>query len=826
MASESTVRIDSHRLRLTNLDKAFYPSTGTTKAEVAQYYTRIAPVMVPHCAGRPATRKRWVDGVGTAAHPRQAFFSKDLDAGTPPWVVRAELEHSDHRATYPVIEERATLVWFAQIAALEVHLPQWRMDSAGQPRNPDRLVLDLDPGEGVDLATVAQVALLVRPILSGMGLDCFPVTSGSKGIHLYAPLDGTVTSAAASSLAKELARSLEADHPDLVLSQMNRAERAGKVFLDWSQNNAKKTTIAPYSLRGTLAPRVAAPRTWAELQDPDLRQLHPDEVLAAIDRRADPMAALALPLDQDRPATTDRLTAYRSKRDPGRTPEPVPAEAPGPSPELTFVIQEHRARRLHYDFRLAHGGVLVSWALPKGVPTDSQVNHLAVPTEDHPMAYADFAGTIPAGQYGAGEVAIWDRGTYTVEKWREGSEVIVTLTGAPDGGLATHGPGRQARFALVRTGGSKDGWLIHLMRPADQEAAGARPEHAQSRGPRPNPAPSSSPGIPAAPEPNKPRSGRPAPPPRAMLATAGTAADLRDGEWALERKWDGVRAVLQVEDGDLRIFGRSGREATAHYPDLSDLPDSVHAARAVLDGEIVALDALGRPHFSVLQPRMQAGPAGARAAAQRQPVDLMLFDVLSVDGHDLMEYPYHRRRQMLQTLIAPAGRIHLPPTLDGPVAEALADTRQEGLEGLVAKRTDSPYQPGRRARTWVKIRHQRTQEVVIGGWRPGKGSRSGAVGSLLLGVPDGEGLRYVGRVGTGFTDHQARQWARELAAAERATSPLTHLPAADGADARWSEPTRVGEVAFTEWSPAGRLRHPVWRGWRPDKTGSEVTFED
>lgn len=538
------------------------------------------------------------------------------------------------------------------------------------------------------------------------------------------------------------------------------------------------------------------------------------------------MAALALPLDQDRPATTDRLTAYRSKRDPGRTPEPVPAEAPGPSPELTFVIQEHRARRLHYDFRLAHGGVLVSWALPKGVPTDSQVNHLAVPTEDHPMAYADFAGTIPAGQYGAGEVAIWDRGTYTVEKWREGSEVIVTLTGAPDGGLATHGPGRQARFALVRTGGSKDGWLIHLMRPADQEAAGARPEHAQSRGPRPNPAPSSSPGIPAAPEPNKPRSGRPAPPPRAMLATAGTAADLRDGEWALERKWDGVRAVLQVEDGDLRIFGRSGREATAHYPDLSDLPDSVHAARAVLDGEIVALDALGRPHFSVLQPRMQAGPAGARAAAQRQPVDLMLFDVLSVDGHDLMEYPYHRRRQMLQTLIAPAGRIHLPPTLDGPVAEALADTRQEGLEGLVAKRTDSPYQPGRRARTWVKIRHQRTQEVVIGGWRPGKGSRSGAVGSLLLGVPDGEGLRYVGRVGTGFTDHQARQWARELAAAERATSPLTHLPAADGADARWSEPTRVGEVAFTEWSPAGRLRHPVWRGWRPDKTGSEVTFED
>ena len=308
--------------------------------------------------------------------------------------------------SYPLVNDEATLTWLAQLASLEIHVPQWRFGSEGEQLNPDRLVLDLDPGPGVDLRQCATVAVLVRDILHDMGLDAVPVTSGSKGIHVYAALDGRQTSAQVSEVAHELARSLEADHPDDITSVMKRSGRDGKVFIDWSQNNAAKTTVAPYSLRGRMHPTVAAPRTWRELASPHLKQLDFREVLARVARRGDPMESLTESLAA---LTPDRLEVYRSKRDAAVTPEPVPERGAderrgGEAP--VFVIQRHEASHLHHDFRLEHDGVLVSWALPKGVPTDPGRNHLAVPTEDHPMSYRLFEGTIPKGEYGAGEVRI------------------------------------------------------------------------------------------------------------------------------------------------------------------------------------------------------------------------------------------------------------------------------------------------------------------------------------------------------------------------------------------------------------------------------------
>ena len=893
--AETMVDVDGRRLRMTNLDKVLYPQTGTTKADVARYYAQVADVMVPHCAGRPVTRKRWVDGVGTARRPKDAFFSKDLDAGTPSWVTRADVQHSDHVNTYPVVDSRATLTWFAQIAALEVHVPQWRVDARGEPQNPDRLVLDLDPGPGVELTTVAHVADLVREILAGMGMDSYPVTSGSKGIHLYAPLNGSITSAQASALARELARSLEADHPDLVLSKMARAARAGKVFLDWSQNNAKKTTVAPYSLRGTALPRVAAPRTWEELRDPELRQLAPEDVLALLAERGDPMADLgvevaALPVP-------DRLAKYRSMRDAARTPEPVPPPAQGAidgvaartarrgdgpadeadadqqrdvaagsgqetSREPIFVIQEHHARRLHWDFRLERDGVLVSWALPRGVPTSSGRNHLAVPTEDHPLEYASFAGTIPTGEYGAGEVTIWDRGTYETEKWRDGEEVIVTLTGAEDGGLATAGPGRISRFALVRTGGERGQWLIILTKRQPAADDDARPgdtaepvdtaeddgaaeaddaaEADEAAPPHDNAAPHNAAAPPDAVEPGKtsqrahrvPASARPAPPAKPftplspMLATAGTMADVGSSGWAAEMKWDGVRALVHVANGDVRVFGRSGLETTEQYPELAQVAQLVHADSAVLDGEIVALDADGKPNFGLLQPRMQATGQQVRAAMRQQGVHVMFFDVLAMNGHDLTGFAYRERRTLLEELVSASPRVQVPPAFETDISAALRTSADQGLEGIVAKRLDSTYRPGQRSSAWIKIRHSRTQEVVVAGWRPGRGSRSDAVGSLMLAVPTSEGgLRYAGRVGTGFTQEQARTILATLRAEERSTSPVTEVPRADAREARWVDPSRVAEVSFSNWTADGRLRHPVWRGWRPDKSPQDVHVE-
>ena len=292
---DQVVEVDGRTIKLTNLDKVLYPQTGTTKAEVISYYAQVGPTLLPHVYERPATRKRWPDGVGTGEKKPTVFFNKDLAAGTPDWVARHKIAHKDHDNYYPVINDLATLTWLAQLASLEIHVPQWRFGHNGQPRNPDRLVLDLDPGPGVSLAECAEIALLVRDILRDIGHDPVPVTSGSKGIHLYAPLDGSQSTEDATAVALELARALEADQPDRVISSMKRSERDGKVFIDWSQNNGAKTTVAPYSLRGRDHPYVAAPRSWDELESADLQQLTYADVLERIAERGDPLAPMGDP---------------------------------------------------------------------------------------------------------------------------------------------------------------------------------------------------------------------------------------------------------------------------------------------------------------------------------------------------------------------------------------------------------------------------------------------------------------------------------------------------------------------------------------------------
>lgn len=803
-AQTQWVSVDGRRIQLTHLDKVMYPETGTTKAEVLAYYAAVAEHLLPHIADRPVTRKRWVHGVGTAGAPESGFFQKDLGTSAPDWVRRLPIEHSDHTNEYPVVDDLATLTWLAQLGALELHVPQWRFDRSGERRPPDRLVLDLDPGEGVSLAECAGVARSARAVLVDMGLDPVPLTSGSKGIHLYAALDGRQSSDEVSLVAHELARALAADAPDLVVSEMSKQRRTGRVFVDWSQNNGSKTTIAPFSLRGRTRPTVAAPRDWDELEEPDLAQLEFRAVLERLADRADPLAVLGDP----RPSITvrpseheDRLAEYRRKRDAARTPEPVPdgpPESPTGGTAPAFVIQRHEARRLHHDFRLEHDGVLVSWALPKGVPTDSSSNHLAVRTEDHPMEYGSFEGTIPAGEYGAGEVTIWDAGTYELEKWRD-DEVIGTLHGRAGGPL-----GGPLRFALIRTAGGTGreapSWLIHRMRaPGDPPA----PPVVRSR------------GVPA--------------PMLASAAAPGESVD--DGSWAYEMKWDGIRAIASVDGatGRVRLSSRNGKDLTAAYPEVVEELAATLAGRAVvLDGEIVASGADGRPDFSLLQRRMQlTAERDIERERRRTPVRLLLFDLLVLDDVDRMESPYHERRDLLERTIASGAVVQVPPTIDGSLDEALEVSRSLRLEGVVAKELDGQYRPGRRSSTWVKFKHERMEEVVVAGWRPGRGGRSGGIGSLLLGVPGPDGLlHYAGRVGSGFSDRELAAAALRFERLARAATPLIGVPAADAADARWLEPVLVGEVRFSEWTPDGRFRHPVWRGWRPDRTVDDLDAPD
>lgn len=824
-AGEQLVRIGGRRLRITNLDKVLYPETGTTKGEVIDYYTRIAPLLIPHASGRPVTRKRWVEGVGTARHPEPSFFAKHLEGGAPSWIPRKPIDHSTGAKDYPLVDDVPMLVYLAQVASLELHVPQWRFAQGGGRANPDRLVLDLDPGEGTGLAECAEVARWARGILRDMGLDPMPVTSGSKGIHLYAALPGEQSSDEISGVARELARVIEADHPDLVVSSMAKAVRPGKVFIDWSQNNGAKTTITPYSLRGRPHPMVAAPRTWDELEDPGLAHLDFAQVLARAEEIGDPMAALGFHAG-GREADDGPLRTYISKRTAGKTPEPVPSNplgaVAGGGEKPRFVIQEHHASRLHWDFRLEHDGVFVSWAVPKGVPSTTGRNNLAVMTEDHPLEYGTFEGTIPRGEYGAGTVTIWDDGRYDLEKWRD-DEVIVTVEGRPGGPLG------RVRLVLIRTDGAgeRSTWLMHRMKTdaAGRPQADGQPvvasEQADAGAAEGGPAPDAAPVA---------ASGRLKP----MLATPSTPGLARDAarRWAsdgpwVEFKWDGIRAIGVWESGRLRLVARSGTDVTARYPELTGADTTaLRAASAVIDGELVALDARGRPSFTRLQARMNlTKPREIEREAARTPVRYYLFDILELDGRDVAGLPLAERRELLERVAADSGAAVAAPPVFDDIDASLAASREFGLEGIVVKRPDSVYRRGTRTEDWLKLKLTHTQEVVIGGIRPGKGGRSGAIGSLLVAVPGPDGLQYAGRVGSGFSEAVLARLEKALTPLRTDENPFVGVPDADATDALWVRPELVGEVEFAEWTPGWILRHARWRGLRPDKSPAEVVRE-
>ena len=864
---KESVKVDGRTVRFTHPDKVLYEATGTTKADVLEYYTAVAPLLITYAGNRPVTRKRWPDGTDA-----DSFFEKNLPQHAPDWVPSVTIEHSSRTVTYPVLDSPATLAWFAQQAALELHVPQWTLTN-GEPGRTRRIVIDLDPGEGVELDTTAKVALRVRDLLSEAGLEAFPVTSGSKGIHLYARLDKAVTAASASKVAKEIAQSLAKQTPDLVTATMKRSIRDGKVFVDWSQNSGAKTTVAPYSLRGRAEPWVAAPRSWEELGDGGLTHLHWDEVLKRLDADGDLLDGLegtakkggsakkkasssgptsrakkssggkkssSSSADEDpEPADTSStdvegcdaeptsgdavvtsLEEYRRKRDRRKTPEPFEGEVEtdrsgGDGP--IFVIQEHHARRLHYDLRLEHHGVLASWAVPKNLPTEPKDRRLAVHTEDHPLGYETFEGTIPKGEYGAGHMTVWDRGTYECEKWRE-DEIIVWLDGEKVSG----------RYVLVRTSAERNQWIVQYMKDQSPASFYGGRDNPKSSYPDDDKRARGSGDSDGSDGKARSRStdrsdstSRPEAPPLPMIPTAAEVTELPDDTWAFEGKWDGYRVTLATDGAQTRLVSRNGNSMDWLADGFPGLAEALER-RAVLDAELVILNANGVPDFASLA--KQAAAEGKDSSLP--PVELFVFDVLEVDGVDLQKQAWERRREVLD-LLAPAlrevDRVHVPEVLDGPGHRALAEAEKCGWEGIVAKRRDSKYESGRRSKVWLKQKLLTTTEAVVGGWRPGKGGRSGSLGSLLLGLPAETGLAYIGRVGTGFTDKQARALLAELTPLERKTSPFVdQLPADARRDAVWVTPKIVVEVRHQGFTDDGNMRQPSWRDIRRDKLPGDL----
>jgi bifunctional non-homologous end joining protein LigD len=465
------------------------------------------------------------------------------------------------------------------------------------------------------------------------------------------------------------------------------------------------------------------------------------------------------------------LREYERKRDRKKTPEPFGGKNRGKQP--IFVVQRHAARSLHYDFRLERDGALASWAVPKGVPLEPGQQHLAVHVEDHPLDYATFEGEIPKGEYGAGTVEIWDNGTYEL------------LEEKRDGGLTVrlHGKKLDGVWALVpaHLSGDPKNWLI--LRKRENGASSARRDYAP------------------------------------MLATLEDPKSIPRQGYEFELKWDGYRIIAQVAGGEARLLSRKDQDYTERFANVAkELAKALKTPDAVVDGEVVAIDEEGRPSFSA----MQQGKAGT-------PILYYVFDLLEVEGEPVIDLPLSERRARLKKLLDGRNRTvkFSEPFEDGQALYEAAKERR--LEGIMGKKVDSRYLPGKRTRDWLKFKTHGEQELVIAGYTKGKGRREWSFGSLVLGAYEADGtLRWAGNVGTGFDDDEIEKLLGKLRPLERKDSPFPQppkMPRVRKGEVVWVEPKLVAEVSFAEWTHDGRLRAPVYQGLRTDKDASEVHRE-
>ena len=502
-----------------------------------------------------------------------------------------------------------------------------------------------------------------------------------------------------------------------------------------------------------------------------------------------------------------KLPEYEAKRDFTVTPEPAPGAVPEHA-EPTFVVHKHDATRLHYDVRLEMDGALASWSVPKGPSYDPSVKRLAVQTEDHPLEYGSFEGRIPDGEYGAGDSLIWDNGTCDsvppgqLSEQRKKGHVRVLFKGKKLLG----------EWHLVRTHGGAPGkaqWLMFKAKDGSENAAydvvAERPESVVSgrvatRGPE---------------RVGTLRAPRAAPetilqnylPP--MLATL--VDEPPAGAWFKEVKYDGYRAICALSNGRVAMWTRNALDLSARFPGVARALSRIVVGDAVIDGEACVLDPEGVPRFELIQ-------------QGRTDAVLFAFDLLRLDGEDLRQKPLRLRRDLLRSLLSNAPpELRLSEEVPGPIGEALEAMRRRGMEGLILKSPDSPYEKGR-SREWLKLKAQATQELAIIGWTPGKGAQAGSLGALLLAVADGKGgFEFAGKVGTGFSSKQRSELKKELSRDEVDSAPARGAPRLR--DAHWVRPRLVAQVRFTEWTSDGKLRHPAFQGLRADKKPEECLRE-
>lgn len=838
MADSVELKASGQRIAIANPAKVFYNAGKVTKLDAVGYYLKVAPFLLPHFRGRPVTLKRYPNGIHG-----EVFYEKDAPAYTPAWVKTFPVPRREGGAdiNYILVEDRATLAWVASIAALELHPFLHRVPHLERPTH---VVFDLDPGEGAALGESIEVAFLLRDVLTKLRLKSFPKVSGSKGLQLYVPLNTPVSYAATRLFAKTIAELLEREHSRLVVADMAKNLRRNKVFIDWSQNADHKTTVGVYSLRAKRdRPFVSMPVKWPELERRKIDALY-FEAGSAL-RRLQKVGDLFAPVlklkqklpeqfagagDSKPPARKVRaLEKYAAKRDFTRTSEPE-AAAPRRSRQGSrrrFVIQKHAASHLHYDFRLEMNDVLKSWAVPKNLSLRQGETRTAFETEDHPIDYLEFEGIIREGEYGGGTVMVWDIGTYEIVEgnyWK--GTLTVFLSGKKLKGTWTlnrvASDDGKAKWFVVKS--ERDAKAISKKRESVSALTGRTMERIAGEKTAVWGAPTEkkatvrrrgSRGTASAPGFVKP-----------MKATAVTELP-EEGDWIYEVKWDGYRALALKHGDDVRLLSLKEKSLTSDFPAVAEALRDLAAETAIVDGEIVAVDAQGRPSFQVLQNRKKLGRGWS--------IVYYAFDLLNLEGENLQGLPLDARKAKLKALIAATASpvVRYSAELSGAPAAVIRAVAKTGLEGVVAKRRDSIYRAGTRVTTWLKLKLNKSQELVIGGYKPDAGSFQ----SILVGYYDAKKLIFAGKVRQGFNPTGRARLLQEMTPLRTDACPFSNLPtsrkshfgegitADEMAELCWLKPRLVAQVSFTEWTNYGLLRHATFEGLRDDKSPREVVRE-
>ena len=774
MASRTSqiAQVGKHKVELSNLQKVLYPDDDIVKAQLIDYYFKLAPTILAHLKGRPLSMVRFPDGI-----TGESFFQKDKPKGTPDWVQTVIL--GEEKKDYVMATEEASLVWLANLACIELHQMHSRAPHFDKP---DYIAYDFDPPNSFKFPQVAELAIEFKGHLESFGYHPFVKTTGRKGLHVVTPIEPKWDFHAAFEAARAVAQPFVEAHPSLLTLQIKKEHRGGKALLDIYRNRQSQTIVCAYSARGLPGAPVSTPLQWEELESLETPktftlQSVPQRVL----QNGDPweaIAAYATPIHTQqkgaRPAkkdlqpartykTPEQLKSYSKKRSFDKTPEPRPAEITGEG--RAFVVHRHHASRLHYDLRLEQNGVLKSWAVPKGLPPRPGIKRLAVNVEDHPLEYVNFKGAIPKGEYGGGMMWKFAQGRYETTKEKEDGFYFRLQSRELNAEYRVHRT-RENQWLLERVDNPQTDWLRDPVEPMFARAALKPP-------------------------------------------------DSKD--YLYEVKWDGIRAMIALDEGQMRIYGRNGMDFTKQFPELLIPEQAFRATSALFDGEIVCLEADGRPNFTNVIHRMHQKAEGAiERAKAKHPAVCYVFDCLYLDGRPIVNEPLTRRREWLEDAIRKDCAYRVSQVVEEGAAFFEA-VKQMGLEGIMAKQRHSTYVPGNRNDSWLKIKGRQTMECLIIGYTRGKSDREASFGALHLAQANGDELKYLGKVGSGFDDHSLRAVFGELQKLTTIKRPIKEKPL-DDARSVWIEPKLMCEVEFASLTKDGLLREAVFLRLRPDLT--------